>query len=397
MTRDNLDKSLKKMKVKSLFMAGCAVFLTAILSLSGCSKEESTSSTEKPIKVINLTMANQHPSEAPMNRVVNDAWARWIEKETGGRVKITVLPAETAAKSADIYDAARTGIVDIGCQFLIMSPGRFPLNEVAELPLIFPSSRSAALTHMALYEKYPELQNEFRGVKVLGFHANGPAQVHTLKEPIRTLEDWKGKVIVGWGPWAADIISALGGTPEMIGAPELYDALSKGVVDGNLIEWEGEHIWHYNEVAKYSTEVNFYISPFVHVMNLDKYNSLPPDIQEFFTGEKAKLFFEVHGYNFDKDDASYRGQLNEQYSKAGQPEIYILPEEEKEKWLNAITPVRESWVKKAEAMGAPGKAILEDAIRLAKEFDESPSDHCEETLHQWEAQGYSEDLVQGQE
>ena len=53
---------------------------------------------------------------------------------------------------------------------------------------------------MALYEKYPELQNEFKGVKVLGFHANGPAQVHTLKEPIRTLEDWKGKVMVGWGP-----------------------------------------------------------------------------------------------------------------------------------------------------------------------------------------------------
>ena len=42
------------------------------------------------------------------------------------------------------------------------------LNEVVELPLIFPSSRAAALTHMALYEKYPELQAEFKGVKVLG-------------------------------------------------------------------------------------------------------------------------------------------------------------------------------------------------------------------------------------
>jgi len=382
-------------KIPNPLVVGCVISVISILTVSGCSKEESTSTTKKPIKVINLTLANQHPSEAPMNRVVNDAWARWIEKETGGRVKITVLPAETAAKSADIYDAARTGIVDIGCQFLIMSPGRFPLNEVTELPLIFPSSRSAALTHMALYEKYPELQNEFKGVKVLGFHANGPAQVHTLKEPIRTLEDWRGKVMVGWGPWAADIISALGGTPEMIGAPELYDALSKGVVDGNLIEWEGEHIWHYNEVAKYSTEASFYISPFVHVMNLDKYNGLPPDIQEFFTGEKAKLFFEVHGHNFDKDDAKYKGQLDQQYSKAGLPGIYTLPEEEKERWLNAITPVRETWVKKAEAMGAPGRAILEDAIRLAREFSESPYDHCEETLYQWEAQGYKEVPARG--
>jgi TRAP-type C4-dicarboxylate transport system substrate-binding protein len=325
-----------------------------------------------------------------MNRVVNDAWTRWIEKESGGRVRITVLPAETVAKAADIYDAARTGIVDIGCQFLIMTPGRFPLNEVTELPLIFPSSRSAALTHMALYKKYPQLRNEFKGVKVLGFHANGPAQVHTLKRPIRTLEDWKGQVIVGWGPYAANIISALGATPEMIGPSELYDALSKGVVDGNLIEWEGEHIWHYNDTAKYSTEANFYISPFVHVMNLDKYNDLPQDIQELLSGEMAHLFHEVHGYNFDKDDAKYKGQLNQQYSKAGLPEIYTLPEKEKERWLNAITPVRESWIRKAESMGAPGQSILEDAIRLAKEFDDSPYDHCEETLHQWEAQGYTE-------
>lgn len=377
------------MKIQNPLVVGWVISLILILSISGCSKEESEVSTEKPARVIELTLANQHPSEAPMNRVVNDAWARWIEKETGGRVKVTVIPAETVAKAADIYDAARTGIVDIGCQFLTMTPGRFPLNEVMELPLIFPSSRSAALTHMALYEKYPEIQNEFKGVKVLGFHANGPAQVHTLKKPIRKLEDWKGQVIVGWGPYAADIISALGGTPEMIGPPELYDALSKGVVDGNLIEWEGEHIWHYNDVAKYSTEANLYISPFVHVMNLNTFNNLPSDIQEFFTGERAKLFFEVHGYNFDKDDAGYKVQLGEQYKNSGLPEIYTLPEEEKTKWLNAIIRVRESWVEKAEALGAPGEAILNDAIRLAREFYHKPSNMCEKTLREWGAHGYT--------
>ncbi len=382
------------MKISKPLAVFCIVLLLSILLFYGCSKEESATSDKESFKVIELTLANQHPSEAPMNRVVNDAWARWIEKETGGRIKITVIPAETVAKAADIYDAARTGIVDIGCQFLTMTPGRFPLNEVMELPLIFPSSRSAALTHMALYEKYPELQNEFRGVKVLGFHANGPAQVHTLKKPIRSLEDWKGQVIVGWGPYAADIISALGGTPEMIGPPELYDALSKGVVDGNLIEWEGEHIWHYNDVAKYSTEANLYISPFVHVMNSDKYNSLPPDIQEYFTGEKAKLFFEVHGYNFDRDDAGYKIHLGEQYKKAGLPEIYILPEEENNRWLKAIEGVRESWVKKANEMGAPGKDILEDAIRLAKEFYVKPAELCEKTLREWGAQGYTDNIDQ---
>ena len=343
---------------------------------------------KKAVKVIELTIANQHPGEFPMNRVINESWGRWLERESGGRVKLTILPSETAAKAADIFDAARTGIVDIGCQMLAMSPGRFPLNEVVELPLIFSSSRAAALTHMALYEKYPELRDEFKGVKVLGFHFNGPAQIHTLKKPIRTLADWGGQVMVGWGPYAAEIIKALGGTPEMIGPPELYDALAKKVVDGNCVEWEGQHLWHYDDVAKYSTEANLYITPFVHVMNQGKYNRLPPDIQALFTGDHAALVHELHGYNFDKDDAEYKKLIHENYLKSGAEGIYILPEAERIKWVEAIKPVRESWVKDMVAKGAPAKAILEDALRLAKEYEAKSSIDCEKTLCEWGAPGY---------
>ena len=210
------------MNNKKIFISWHVFFISVVMALSGCSKEDSapgTVSQKKEVKVIELTIANQHPGEFPMNRVINESWGRWLERESGGRIKLRILPSETVAKAADIFDAARTGIVDIGCQFLAMTPGRFPLNEVVELPLIFSSSRAAALTHMALYEKYPELQNEFKGVKVLGFHYNGPAQVHTLNKPIRALQDWKGQVIVGWGPYAANIISALGGTPDLAGSP----------------------------------------------------------------------------------------------------------------------------------------------------------------------------------
>ncbi len=379
------------MKTRKALFAWYFMFLATVIIFSGCSGDDGTSGKNpqgKKVKIIELTIANQHPGEFPMNRVVNEAWGNWLSRESGGRVKLTILPAETAAKAADLFDAARAGIVDIGCQMLAMTPGRFPLNEVVELPLIFTSSRAAALTHMALHKKYPELQAEFKGVKVLGFHFNGPAQVHCLNKPIRALQDWQGQVIVGWGPYAADIIKALGGTPEMIGPPELYDALAKGVVDGNLVEWEGQHLWHYDDVAKYSTNADLYITPFVHVMNLDKYNSLPPDIQALLTGENTKNFHELHGYNFDKDDAEYKELIDNAYLKKGADGIYTLPEEEKAKWVDAIKPVRESWVRAMTAKGAPAQAILDDALRLAKKYEKTSAAHCEQTLCDWGAAGY---------
>ncbi|MBT8339773.1 MAG: TRAP transporter substrate-binding protein [Desulfatitalea sp.] len=367
------------------------IFTMAFLSLPGCSNNDTDSRAnphQKDEPIFELTMANQHPGEFPMNRVINESWGKWLERESKGRVKLTILPAETAAKAADLFDAARNGIVDIGCQMLAMTPGRFPLNEVAQLPLIFSSSRAAALTHMALYEKYPELQKEFKGVKVLGFHFNGPAQIHTLKSPIRTLADWRGQVMVGWGPYAAQIIKALGGTPEMIGPPELYDALAKKVVDGNLVEWEGQHLWHYDDQAKYSTEANLYITPFVHVMNQEKFNRLPPDIQALFVGDNIHLVHELQGYNFDKDDAKYKALINDNFIKRGAEAIYVLPEEERAKWVEAIKSVRESWVKTMAAKGYPARAILDDALRLAKEFETKPTDHCGRTLSAWGAPGY---------
>lgn len=334
-------------------------------------------------QVIHLSLATQHPVEAPMNKVVNRSWAKWIEKESKGKVKITIMAAETASKAADAYDAARMGIVDMSCQFLVMTPGRFPVNEVIEMPLLFNSSRSAALTHMALFRKYKALQKEFRGVKVLGFHANGPAQVHSLKRPIKKMKDFKGEIIVGWGPYAASIIKSLGGTPEMIGPPELYDALAKGVIDSNMVEWEGLHVWHYNEVTRYSTEANLYLSPFVHVMNIDTYNRLPADIKEIFSDENMSRFFEIHGYNFDQDDNHYRASLDAQYKKAGRPGIYTLPKSERQRWVKAMKPVYDRWIKKAKKKRAPAEQILEDARRLADKFNNQPCSYCQKTLEKW--------------
>ena len=48
-------------------------------------------------KVFKLTLGTWHPAEDPINKVINAAWFKWLEKESNGRIKMTLLPGGQAA------------------------------------------------------------------------------------------------------------------------------------------------------------------------------------------------------------------------------------------------------------------------------------------------------------
>src|SRR4030043_945446 len=163
------------MKSRSYIIFTSVFCLLLVLSivLIGCT-------SASPSKVYEITMGNMSPMESSMNRVVNQSWINWLEKESNGRLKITLMPASQAAAPDKFYDAAKDGLIDIGDQHMGMVAGRFPLMGGIDLPFIinFPSSRSGSLTCMALYEKYPEIQAQFKDVKVLNFHFGGIGHLH---------------------------------------------------------------------------------------------------------------------------------------------------------------------------------------------------------------------------
>ncbi|MFX0202021.1 MAG: TRAP transporter substrate-binding protein [Candidatus Hodarchaeota archaeon] len=346
-------------------------------------------------KVFNLKMATQHPAEAPMNKIINQAWFKWLEKESNGRIKVTLLPAEQAAKADKLYDAARSGIVDIACHNFGTTPGRTPLMSVMELPFMvtFPGSRSYALTCMELYEKYPEIRAEFKGVKVLNFHSADAGQFHTVGKPIRTVQDIEGMILLSISKWASESVKLLGGTPEAAHPAEIYDLLAKKVVDGMILNWEGAHlVFHITDSTNYATEINLCESPFVHVMNQKTWDSLPPDLQELFMGENAWRLAELFAYDYDKTNLMAKDELDKVLQKRGYPGVYVFPEEEKAKAMKMIEPIYEQWMTQAAATvgGDKAKAILQDVREFAKKhrYETTPFDKCERTLHEWGASGY---------
>jgi TRAP-type C4-dicarboxylate transport system substrate-binding protein len=332
------------------------------------------STTAAPAEVFKLTWATGLQSVSPMYKDFLVSWGKWMEQKSDGRLVFDFKPDGAILPPPEILDGVANGVADMGDLFMGLYAGRFPLNEVLMLPLMFdyPAARAAGLTATDLAAKYPQLTEEFTkaNVKFLGYMPMGPGQIHTTSKQVKTAADLKGMVLESHsGEYVAEALKILGATPEQINPAEGFDALAKGIVQGTVGEFEFIVSAGFNQVIKYSTEVGTFGNGFeAVVMNLDAWNKLPADLQELLLGDGMKAYMEVCGYMMDKGDKAARDVLDKQYKDAGTGGVYVLPDAEREAWRAAIAPVWDMWVGKAAAAGVPAEEMLAEAQNLATKY-----------------------------
>ena len=305
----------------------------------------------KPIKLRYSTLfpaLHQHS-------IIAKAWGKEIEKRTGGRVQVRMYYAGTLTPPPQCYDGVVKGISDIGMGVMNYTRGKFPLFELFDLPIGTRSGWEATTLINDFYNRFKP--KELDEVKVLYFHAHGPAFIHT-KKPVYKLEDLKGMKI-RTGGLATNIIGALGGVPVAMPMNQTYDALNRGVVDGSVAPYEALKGWKWGEVVKFSTENLKSSNPvgFFVVMNKEKWNSFPPDIQRII--EKVnEEWIPKTGRAWDEMDKSGKDFALKLGNK-----IITLSQDEDLKWFNMVKPIVDAYVKKMNAKGLPG----DEALKFTKE------------------------------
>lgn len=311
------------------------------------------------VKPIELSYSNFFP---PTHRhaIITVEWTKEIEKRTDGRVKITVHTGGTLTPADKCYDGVVKGISDIGLSCFAYTMGKFPLTEVVDLPL---GSKSGVAATKLINEYYKKFKpKELDEVKVMYLHGHGPGILHT-KKAVNKLEDLKGLKIRCTG-MAAKIVTALGGAPVAMPMPETYDSLRRGVVDGTVNPQEALQGFKFGEVVKFTTECwgASYSTGFFIVMNKDKWNALSPDIQ--------KIIEKVNEEWIEKT-----GRLWDEIEKAGKDfslklgnQFISLSKEENERWVKAVSPLLDDYVKRMKEKGLPGEEALKFCLDTLKKF-----------------------------
>lgn len=349
------------MKHRVLLLSLVFVLLVSLL-IAGCAPSA-------PKQVITLKYADQNPEIGWAGKNAAAPWLKQIDEATKGATKCEGYYSQSLFKGADAWEGVKSNQADFAWCFHGYWPGMTSLSDVMALPFLpVPSAEAASAVLWQLYEKYPSIQKQYADNKIMLLWTTSPYFLISNNKQIKTLDDIKGMKIRATGGPPTEMLKALGGVPVMMGMPDVYMNLQKGVIDAMLAPWEAIYTFKLFEVVKYYSYAPFFVTYFSQAFNTQKWNSLEPDIQKQIMSVCGLKGSKHWGKNmFDTAAAAVRTLIKEQ--KAEMIE-YTLPAGELAK-ANEIAgkPLWEAWVKSQEGKGfKEAREILNTTLQMLKDY-----------------------------
>ena len=308
------------------------------LFIGSCSK---TTTTQEVIKLSSaLYLPPAHPFTA-----LQEQWGKDIEAASNGLVQITYYPGGQSLGAPQTADGIVNDIADIAFAHIDYTPGRFPVTEFLDLPNGYPTGWVASHVAVDFYNKFKP--KEWDNMHLLLLNAGTTAGLMLHDKKITSLDQLKGVTLRGAGA-VGDTVNALGATARDVPMAEMYDNVSKGVVDGALVGIETLRSFKMGDVCKYTTFAwqagscyTFYLA-----MNLEKWNSLPKDIQKVFT-DISKQYEEKYAEAWNSSDIA---GIQYSLSISGN-EVFQLSDAEGQRFYEAAKVVLSNYSQKMAATG----------------------------------------------
>jgi TRAP-type C4-dicarboxylate transport system substrate-binding protein len=284
-------------------------------------------------------------------------WCEEVSKATANRVRCNILPKAVVAPPGT-FDAVRDGLADLSYSVHGYTPGRYTMTQMAELPFLGDSAESTSVAYQRMYEKHLAKANEHKGLKVITVFTHGPGIIFNTKRPVASMADLQGLKFRIGGGMVNEIGKALGANVTLKPAPESYELLSSGVMDGTWFPAESVESFKIDKVVKHKTTFpgGLYNTSFAFVMNEATWNKIPKADQEAIqklSGEAAARLFGRGWDTVDRRANAFMqtaGVVNTPASKAFIDEI-----------RSRTGGLEKKWVADANAKGlANGEAVLKE-------------------------------------
>lgn len=183
-----------------------------------------------------LRFSNQLPPSHYIFKEMIEPWAAKVDEVTEGRVKIEFI--NPLGKPQAHFDLVRNGIADMAMSIHSYTASRFPLIEFAELPFTTEDGGVNSVAYWRTYEKFMLEADEHRGVKLIGVWTSPASVIFTNKTEITSLNDLKGLKLRSPSPLFDSSGKAMGLVTVNAPAPESYEMLSRGVIDGLYFQYD---------------------------------------------------------------------------------------------------------------------------------------------------------------
>ncbi|MEX0698953.1 MAG: TRAP transporter substrate-binding protein [Acidimicrobiia bacterium] len=326
--------------------------------------DEETTTTKAPEGMdfgdpVTLNLGHPFPAQHPIQVNALEPFAQAVNEATDGTVTIEFQPGGALAAPPATFENTVAGGQDMGWALQGYHAGVFPVSEIVEQPFQFSSAVQATQTLLALYDQFPALQEEYSDVQLLGLWTHDVGDIWTKDVPVETTADMQGLTMRFPTGIMGQVMGAMGASAVGMPAPQIFDSLSTGVIDGLAIAVSGLESFQLYPELNYGTRCDCYVAAQYLAMNLDQWNSLTPDTQQVLL-DLGREYSLVAAEAYDR---AYVTVL-EKALDAG-VEIYELPEDEFANWQAVGQQVTDEWIAAREAEGVPAQDMY-DAMQDIK-------------------------------
>ena len=207
-------------------------------------------------------------------------FAKVAAEKSGGRIEIQLYPDGVLGNGPTMLADMQGGDLD-----MYMGGSGFFANmaqklNILDIPFLFRGTKHVDTLLEGDFGRLMLDELDSHDIKGLAFWENGFRCLTNLRNPVSKAEDVKGlKLRTLANPMHIEAWTLLGTNPVPMPLSELYTALETKTVEGQEHPLNVTYSAKLYEVQKYISVSNHAYSPLIVGMNLEKFESLPEDIQ----------------------------------------------------------------------------------------------------------------------
>lgn len=293
------------------------------------------------------------PWTRPLLQKVFEEYATRIEKETDGRINIKVFPDGLLGNHEETFKGVQQGDIELAMlsPYVNIVPGGainfapWVVSSYAEFEMAY--DPAGGILHKVMEKAYNEVD-----VQPLFTVSTGGYGLGNNVREIKTPADFKSMKLRVSGSKAAvmalgNMAKGTGMMMETIPWSEVYNALSRKVVDGCWTTFGVMYAERQHEVLKYYTDLCFMWASLQVCINKEVWDDLPGDLKEIVAKISRETMMQANQLQMDAEEHDIKalkdGGLTIYFPTAAEKNVFFEASNVDAIWDEEIKP----WVEKA--------------------------------------------------
>ncbi|MEW5912589.1 MAG: TRAP transporter substrate-binding protein DctP [Thermodesulfobacteriota bacterium] len=337
-----------RFKKAVLISVMCAVALLGSVGLASAAKTLNVALYQSPTHELSVWIKELSPILAQMSN---------------NELKAKVSDAGTIAKGPEMVDAIQRGMADVGFVFPGFNSSTMPVLEVVgNVPFLF---RNDYEWWKAWPKIIPVLQ---KALEAKGYdnvlicavpYYGGWYKVATKGKVVKVPGDLKGIKIKAVGRGLREYVQKIGGSAVSVSTAEVYEAASRGLLQGSIgvhTHWTG---WKQMEVFDHLLDLPIAPTTMLFYINKSTLKKLGPKLAPLFVA-----YCDLTAAMISMD--SKVSEAKNEIIASARMKFYKPTEAEKELWYAPAQTVINEWVKRSAPYGKQIVEIVEKARKSPK-------------------------------